>query len=167
MKSRETSRDNGRGGTGFTLIELLVVLTIFLLLIVGSISLFRSTQVSAHLNEQSNALIHALRSADIESLYGRHNNSHGLYFTAAPGGEEQIIRYTGTSYAGRVAGSEITYTFPSSIDLSLQLSTTTPEIVFARNTGVPSATGTILLDLAGIGSRTISVNRLGAVDEVD
>jgi len=149
------------------LIELLVVLTIFLLLIVGSFSLFRSTQVSAHLNEQSNTLIHALRSAHIQSLYGQGNNSHGVYFTTAPGGEEQIIRYTGTSYAGRITGSEIPYTFPSSIDLTLQLSTTTPEIVYARNTGAPSATGTIILDLAGIGSRTISINRLGAVDEVE
>lgn len=165
MRSREVSSGRLHNQQGFTLIEMIVVLTIFLLLAVGSFSLFRNMQVSANLNEQSRALIHALRSAQIQSLYGDGDDPHGVFFTSAPGGEQQIVRYEGASYAARTPGSEIPYLFPASITLSRQLSTTTPEIVFSRNTGSPSATGTITVDLAGIGSRTVSVNRLGAVQE--
>ncbi|MBI2484163.1 prepilin-type N-terminal cleavage/methylation domain-containing protein [Candidatus Uhrbacteria bacterium] len=165
MKSREASSARIEQSRGFTLVELVIVLSIFLLLTVGSFSLFRNLQVSTNLNEQSAALIHALRAAQAQSLYGKGDNDHGIFFTAAPDGEEQIVSYEGPSHAARVPGSEVIYLFPSSIALSRQLSTSTPEIVFARNTGAPSATGTITLDLDGVGSRTISLNRLGTVEE--
>lgn len=167
MRSRETSSARKPVAVGFTLIELLIVLAIFLLLSVGSFSLFRNVQVSTHLNEQSRALINALRSAQILSLYGKGYSSHGMYVTTGEGGATQIIQYQGASYASRATGSEIPYTFPLSITLTRQMSTTTPEIIFNRNTGMPSATGSIVLDLAGVGSRTISINRLGAVEELD
>ncbi len=152
---------------GFTLIELLIAITIIGVTIIGSISMYTRLQVSAQLNEQTTRVIGALRTAQTRALEGIGGASHGVYANINQAGADSIVIYQGPSYAARVQDADLIENFPESIFLSLQLSTTTPEILFARSTGIPNATGTVIIELSNIGSRTVGINKLGISEEVE
>ncbi len=165
MKSQEVSSGSTHDRRGFTLMELLIVCTIILITIVGSTALYRNVQTSGQLNEQTSAIIQSLRTAHVHAFEGIGDTPHGVYFDINPTGDDRLVIYQGASYASRIQASDSINTFPSSVSLTLNLSTSTPEIVFDRQSGIPSATGTVVLTLIGHGSRSIVINRLGMVEE--
>lgn len=165
MKLQGVLNGNRKDHRGFTLMEVLIVLTIIVITIVGSTALYKSLQTSGQLNEQTSAIIQALRTAQFRALEGIGDTSHGVYFDNNAQGDDRLIVYQGDSYASRNPASDSIEVFPSSVSLTLSLSTSTPEIIFARQTGIPSASGTVILTLTGHGSRSIVVNRLGMVEE--
>ena len=72
----------------------------------------------------------------------------------------QITLFRGGSYAARRAGFDKVFPLPKSVN-----ATGTTEIVFARLTGYPLATGTIMFFATEQATRTIAVNARGTISE--
>ncbi len=145
-------------GKGFTIIELLIVISITAILAAAASPIYSNLQVSTQLDESSAQIAQDVRLAREQSLAGVHGVAHGVRFNAS-----SYTLYQGASYATRSAAYDQVNTFSS----ALAITTTFPnsEIVFTAGTGMPSATGTIIVSHAVSGTRTILVNDIGAVDE--
>jgi len=91
------------------------------------------------------------------------NSSHGVYFEINTGSADRFILYQGGSYAGR----DTTYDRPTTLDNVLSLSTIISgnEVNFSKGLGVPNATGTVILTHDVTGSKTMSINDFGIVEE--
>jgi prepilin-type N-terminal cleavage/methylation domain-containing protein len=148
---------------GFTIIELLVVIAITLILAAAAVPIYGSLQVSSQLNENSSLIVQALRSARTNSVARVNNAAHGVYFEINAGGDDKYILYQGASYASRNSS----YDRATTLDSSLSLSTTFTgdEVDFSRGLGVPDNIGSVTLTHAVQGTRIITVNDLGMVQE--
>lgn len=150
---------------GFTLIELLVSLAIIVVLVGAAIPLYSNLQVSAQLNESTDQLLQTIRLARSLSVERRNDSSYGVYLDINQNGADRFIFFQGTSYAARTVGFDRVTTLDNALTLSSALSGGTTEIVFSRSRGVPSATGTISLIHATGGTRVLSLNSAGMVQQ--
>ncbi|MBI4252821.1 hypothetical protein HY623_01415 [Candidatus Uhrbacteria bacterium] len=151
-------------GLGFTLIELLIAMALMIVLIGAAAPLYSNLQTSSQLNESAVTVASTLRLARTRSVARQNNSSYGVYIEANAGGADRLILFAGISYAARNPAYDRITTFDSALSVTPMLSGGVTEIVFSRATGVPSATGTIGISHATTGSRSVSINALGAVD---
>jgi len=149
--------------SGFTLVELFIVIGITLVLAAAAVPIYSNIQVSAQLNENTSQITQTLRTARERSVARFNNSSHGIYIETNIGGDDRFILYQGDSFIAR----DSTYDRAVTLDKALSLSTTLTgnDIHFSKGLGVPNETGTITLTHDVEGSRSISVNRLGGIEE--
>jgi prepilin-type N-terminal cleavage/methylation domain-containing protein len=143
---------------GFTLIELLVVIAITLVLAAAALPLYGGLQVSAQLNENSSLLIQTVRTARERSVARVNDTAHGVYVTAST-----YTLYQGASYAARDSSYDRTAALDSALSLAATL--TGDEVNFSKGLGVPDNTGTITLTHDVQGTKTITINSFGMVEE--
>jgi prepilin-type N-terminal cleavage/methylation domain-containing protein len=137
---------------GFTLLEVLVSMAIGLVL-VGFAAYATSHFIENRaLEAVSDTLVSYLRSAEARALQSEGNVSHGV---STAGGKITLFR--GASYASRQTVYDTVLPYDGYIQFS-----GISEVVFAKQTGLPSATGTITVT-NGIRSTTITVYSTGAV----
>jgi hypothetical protein len=134
--------------------EMLVVISIFLLLVVGSIETYVQVKVNESLYAISGEIADAARRAELKSQAVDGDSQWGFHVNAA-----QVIVFKGASYASRTVSSDETYQFPSSVVL-----TGTVEYIYAKMTGMPNTTGTITIALSGK-SKTLSINAQGIITQ--
>jgi prepilin-type N-terminal cleavage/methylation domain-containing protein len=148
---------------GFTLIEILIVMGITLILVTAAVPIYGNLQVSAQLNENTSQIVQTARIARERSAARFHNASHGVYFEINAGARDRFILYQGDSYAGR----DNTYDRAVTLDNALSLSTTLAgnEVNFSKGLGVPNSVGIITLTHDVTGSRVMSINNFGIVEE--
>lgn len=137
-----------------TLIEMLLVIALIVAIAAFSTPLFISTQVKNDLDLAAQSTAHSMRRAQALAQASDGDTSWGV---SVQGGA--ITLFKGASFAGRDASYDEAYDLPSSI-----MPTGLTEVVFAKFTGVPSATGTLTLTAAQINqSHALIVNALGGV----
>lgn len=141
---------------GFTLIELLIVITVTVILVVATVPIYGNLQLSAQLNENSSQIIQTLRTARERGVAGVNNEQHGVQF--------QFDRYVLFQNATGTAFDRETV-LDKALTLSWSLSGGVDEINFSKGLGVPTATGTITISHDVKGTRTITINELGVVEE--
>lgn len=146
----------------FTLIELLIVMAVMVILAVATIPIYGNLQVSSQLNDASSEIIQFLRTAQQESMARYNNAAHGVKFQA-----DRYILYQGSTYALRDSDYDRETILDSSMELSRSLSGTgqSDEVNFSKGLGAPDMIGTITLTHDVQGTRTISVNSYGKVEE--
>jgi prepilin-type N-terminal cleavage/methylation domain-containing protein len=147
----------------FTLIELLIVVAITLILAVAVAPLYGNLTVSSQLNDNSAQIVQTLRIARERSVARVNNSAHGVYFEINPSAKDKFILYQGSSYAGRDSDYDRSTTMDSALSISETLSGT--EVNFSKGFGKPNTTGTVTLTHDVNGTRVITINSFGMVEE--
>lgn len=144
-----------RGG-GFTMIELILVMSIGVLLLAVTMPIGFNFYRSILLQDITDEVSTLLRHAGDEARLGKNDIPHGIYF-----GASTITHFQGTSYLGRVVGAdEVT-----AVATDVALSGLPSEIVFAKHSGIPSATGTLTISLFS-NVRALRLDTRGMVTEI-
>ncbi len=159
---------SGVHNVGFTLIELLIVIGIIIALTAATIPIYGNLQVSAQLNENSAQIIQAIRTAKERSEAWYNNAQHGVYFDINTVGADKYILYQGPAYASRNILYDREAVLGSSLSFSNSSFTVTGndiDINFSKGMGIPSNIGVLNLLHSVSGSKSISVNSFGTVEE--
>ena len=90
-------------------------------------------------------------------MLGKYDRAFGVKFLP-----DQYVLFQGTSYLSRITSEDETHVLPSGIVLS----GLPDEVLFAKQTGIPSATGTLTVLLF---ERThhVRINNGGVIEYVD
>ena len=147
---------------GFTMIELLIVVGIILLVIGLGSPVYRNLMVSTQLNDSSDQIVQMIRTARDRSVARKHNSSHGIYLGINNPGDDRVVIYQGSSYAGR----DQIYDQVLDLGSAMSLSTTIGgnEVKFTPGTGDPDKTGIVTITHNVSGSRSMTINQVGLVD---
>ena len=146
----------------FTLIEVVITVSLFAMLAGIGFPLYRQSHGAALLNESATRIAQELRTARAQSTSGLNNSKHGVYFESNANDKDRMVLYEGESYALRSSTLDRVTVFESILSVSTSL--INGEVVYDKISGTPSAVGTITLSHSILGSRTISINALGIVD---
>ena len=153
---------------GFTVIELLIVIAILLVLASAATPFYGNFQVSGQLNENTSQIIQTLRTAREQNLARMNNTQHGVYFEINAGADDRYILYQGTSYALRDTAYDRATTLDNPLSFSVNLvgDGDANDINFSLGLGSSNKIGTIILTHEVSGTRQISINTKGMVEEL-
>lgn len=138
--------------SGFTLIELLLVIAILLSLGTFSTVFFSRFMTQSAVSNAQDQLVNQLRKSQLYAMMGRQNGNWGVRF-----GSNTLTLFSGNSYASRNSAFDETFSFSANISI-LGFS----EVVFARLTGTPSATGTFTI-VGNDATASAYLNAMGVV----
>lgn len=138
---------------GFTLLEVLLSLAGITIIFGISIPIYQSFQVKNDLDITANTWVQTLRRAQVLSEAVDGDSTWGVKIQPAG-----LILFKGASYGARDTTFDEIFTVPTSISAS-----GTTEIVFAKFTGNPLATGTTTLTASTAETRTININAKGTL----
>jgi prepilin-type N-terminal cleavage/methylation domain-containing protein len=138
---------------GFTLIEVLLSVTILAMLVGLSLPVYETFVRRNDLDLTAQATVSAIRRAEAYSRSVNQDSQWGIELVA-PG----ITVFKGDTYATRDAAFDEIIMLPNSISVS-----GISEIVFAKLSATPNATGTISFTTTTNDTRTITINGKGMV----
>ncbi|MDP1689186.1 MAG: prepilin-type N-terminal cleavage/methylation domain-containing protein [bacterium] len=138
---------------GFTLFEMLLAVAVIAIVGLIGAPVFQGFKTRNEVDIAAQTVVSALRRASVLSESMKNNSSWGVLATTS-----QVIVFSGTSYATRNP------IYDESFDImpSLVVSGLTEE-VFAKFTGLPSASGTLIITSINNEVRTVSINSKGTV----
>ncbi len=138
---------------GFTLIELLLVVIIVLTLGAMSAVFYSRFLTQNNVATIQDKFLGSLRKAQMYSMMSRKSNTlpWGVHYES-----NQITLFQGTSYGTRTTALDEKFTVANSIIIS-----GVTDVIFARTTGIPSASGTITITGPNSTSKTITLNSQG------
>ncbi|MBN1617772.1 type II secretion system protein [Candidatus Dojkabacteria bacterium] len=139
---------------GFTLIEILLVISLMGIIFIIITGVDRSAIIRNDLIVASDMVASSIRRAQSLSQAMQQDSQWGVRIV-----NNQIIVFKGDSYDTRDSIYDDVYEVPSSISIS-----GLDEIIFAKLTGDPDITGSIVLNTSINQSNTISINEKGIVD---
>jgi len=123
--------------TGFSLIEVVIVIAILAVLIVIFLPIGLDFYRIYVVNNTEDQVIGFLKQARVDAINQKNESDFGFYHNSS-----QIILFEGSSYATRNPDYDLIYSVPNNINI-----TGLQEVVFAKNSGLPSQTGTITITL--------------------
>lgn len=138
---------------GFTLTELLLVIGIMLIIAIFTSPIGISFYQTQLLNETSDGLTSALRSAQSFARSGKHNHSFGVRILS-----DSYVLFEGDSYASRVVGEDDIFHISGTVVLS-----GIDEIVFSALDGKPNVVGIISIS-SGSRGREIEILTSGNIE---
>ncbi|MCD4761652.1 hypothetical protein K8R32_01715 [bacterium] len=143
---------------GFTIIEIFIVVGITALLIPFVTPIYGRWHNDVRLDTATLEITRQLRAVQAKSFAGVNDKAHGMYFNGS-----EVIIFQGTSYATRDSEYDLSADIPSNIAITLTNSMN--EMVFNKNTGLPSATSTLIILNSATGeTKEILVNILGLIE---
>jgi prepilin-type N-terminal cleavage/methylation domain-containing protein len=137
---------------GFTLIELLIVIALIAIIGSGVFAVGQRFLVNNAMKNKTNELVSALRTAQLNTMSGKEDSQWGVSVSSS-----SISQFKGSSYSGRDAAFDVTYTIPNNVSIS------TDDVIFERGSGNPDAGATFTLTGTNM-TTTVTVNSLGVVD---
>jgi prepilin-type N-terminal cleavage/methylation domain-containing protein len=142
---------------GFTIFEVLIVIGISTVLLALALPVgFRFYQFQVA-DETTTGILSALRNAESRSRLGMEGDTFGVKLLP-----DSYVLFQGDSYVARVVSHDETFPLPPGTSIE----SAGDEIVFARVTGIPSATGTIAITLYDR-THEIEVNDAGVISDVN
>lgn len=143
----------------FTLLEFLIAIAVVLMLAAGGAMIYGQFYTSSQLNETTTQMIQTVRVARERAVARVNDAAHGVYFDTVA---KKYTLYQGSSWgdAGKVIIRETT------LDSVLSLSTTLAgnDVNFSKGLGLPN-TGNITLTHSVSGTRTVSINSFGKIEQ--
>jgi len=155
----KTIKDN----SGVTLFEILIAVGIIGFMAAVSLGIYGNLLFTSQIDEGSYKAIQMMRTAKERSVGGFNDSQHGIYLDINPAGDDRIILFQGSSYAARDADYDSILPLKSIFNLSTTI--TGNEFVFSKGFGIPNNTGSIVITHTEGGSRTITVNSYGLIEE--
>lgn len=140
--------------SGYSLTELVLAMAILLVLIGLTTTFYRPFYLRNELDVATHSVVLELYRAQSLSRDGAQDSAWGVHVT---GTSATVFR--GTSYSSRTVTDDETYIMPSIVSV-----TGTTDYVFAKTTGLPLATGSTTLSVAGAGSKQLVLNAKGMVN---
>lgn len=138
---------------GFTLLEVLLSLATIAGIAGISMPIYQSFQVRNDLDIAATTMAQSFRRAQVLAKASDGDASWGVHIQSG-----SITLFKGTSFAARDTTLDEIFVVPTSITPS-----GVSEIVFAKFTGLPTATGTTTLTSSINETRTITINGKGMV----
>lgn len=124
------------GSRGFTIFEVLIVIGVGIVLVLMTLPVsVRFYQLSIA-DETANDIVSVFRRAESSAMLGKYDRAFGVKFLP-----NQYVFFQGASYLSRIATEDQIFVLPS----GSVLSGLPDEIMFTKQTGVPSATGTLMV----------------------
>jgi len=142
---------------GFTLIEILVVIAILSVIVTISAATFVNMNKSSMLRAARDDVYGALSFARERTLASENDMVYGVHLSTS-----SVTRFEGDTYTAGSA-SNVVYSFGTAVSATSTLITQSPNIIFRRLTGTPSATGTIFIR-NGISTTTVQIHGSGLVE---
>lgn len=143
---------------GFTFVEILVVLAVITIITAISTSAFKNVYHVAGERTAVIAISDALKEARSNTLSAQDDTVYGVRV-----GTSTVTRFVGNVY-NPAATSNAVYEFEAGAYATGPLVTGGVDIVFARLTGQPSATGFILVhDVDTLSTATITIEATGLI----
>ena len=143
---------------GITLWEILLAIAIvgiLAVLVLPGFSKIRKIQILKSTTEDIVSVIGQARSQTLASL---NSSAYGVHFET-----NRVILFTGTSFSSDATSNQITNLISPATISSISLSNSGADLYFNRLSGLPSATGTIMLTLPSVTSKTITISASGSV----
>ena len=140
--------------SGFTLLELGLVIALTMIIMLFAIPMGVNFYQSETLDEGANSLYLILERAGSQALMQKNDSSFGVKILSG-----SYILFQGASYSSRTASQDEVFDMPAGITAG-----GLGEVVFAKRTGLPSATGAITFSLGGK-SQAVSINNQGKIDK--
>jgi len=125
--------------SGFTIIELLVVMAIMAIVVAFSVTAIQSYAQQQQLRAAEAELVSLFRETKQRTVAAESDTQFGLRLATS-----SITRFVGDTY-DPAAANNLQVLF-SGVALTSSFANGVDEIQFARLTGVPSATGTIMIE---------------------
>jgi prepilin-type N-terminal cleavage/methylation domain-containing protein len=139
---------------GFTLVEMIISLGVSVILfgaaIIISLNFIKNRQLSVVVE----TTVSYLRAAEQRALASEGNMSHGVRLSGG-----SLTMFRGASYAARQTAYDTVLPYSPYITVS-----GVSDVVFAKQTGAPSATGNLTIS-NGIRSATIIIYSTGAISQ--
>lgn len=141
------------GQQGFTLMEVLLSIATVAIIAGISVPVYQSFQTRNDLDIATVSVAQTLRRAQLFSQAVAGDASWGVYVTSG-----SATLFKGDSFAARDNSYDEIFEAPTSLTPS-----GTPEIVFAKFTGLPQTTGAIIFTSNANETRTTTINAKGMV----
>ncbi len=138
---------------GFTLFEMLLVMSLLAMMAFIAVPVYQTFQVSNDLDSAEENMVQALKRAQSLAHSGKNDSNWGVHLVAGT-----ITLFNGNSYATRDSNYDESFTTSNKIT-----PTGISDVVFAKLTGLPNATGTFTFTGSNGETRAISVNSKGTV----
>lgn len=138
---------------GFTTTEMLLVVGIMTIITAVAAPLYVALNNSNQLDAATSALVQDLYQAQSHSRNQSQDSSWGVAVNG-----QNIILFSGTSYASRNPANDVTYVVPSGVTIG-----GTTQIVYSALYGLPTSTGSFTLS-AGGKTNTVTINSKGNVE---
>jgi prepilin-type N-terminal cleavage/methylation domain-containing protein len=143
---------------GFTLVEILLTISILAMITAVSLSAFRSVYRSSGARVAAQEVADAFRESRNNTLSSKNDTVYGVYV-----GTSSVTRFVGDTYTFGNASNTV-YTFEAGATATGTLVSNGVSVIFGRLTGVPNATGTILIrDIDDQNTATITVENTGLI----
>lgn len=133
-------------------IEFIIVIVILGIVFAMLISAFSGFRSSGYLIDSETHIIGILRDARSRTLASLGNTQYGVHFE-----ETKVVFFVGSTYNSSATTNKI-YTLPAGVRISNISLGGASDIVYARLTGVPSASGSITIQLKKDTAQTKTIN---------
>ncbi|MBI4272841.1 type II secretion system protein [Candidatus Uhrbacteria bacterium] len=151
--SKKLKSHNLQACKGFTLLETLLVIALVALIFVAGMPVYLSLMFRNDLAIGQNTTASLLRRAQLLSQGVDGDSGWGAKIQSG-----SITLFQGASYASRNTTRDEIHEIPSSINVA-----GAQEIVYAKFTGLPSATGTITFTASNNETSTVTINGKGTI----
>lgn len=138
---------------GFTLLEVLLTISAITIIAGMAIPVYQQLQVRNDLDIAATTIAQSMRRAEILAQASDGDTSWGVNVASG-----LVTIFQGANYAGRNSSFDETFDVPTSITPS-----GISEVVFAKFSGLPTATGTATLTSNSNETRNITINAKGMV----
>jgi prepilin-type N-terminal cleavage/methylation domain-containing protein len=142
---------------GFSVIEVLAVMLILSIVAGFTMIGFQNYARYQQYNQAVNDVQFILKQTRLAARNAQNDSDHGIHFA-----NDSITRFVGDTFASGAAGNTV---IPYSlVTIQWNLTAGVDDIVFDKLTGLPSATGTIMLSGNNYsGSTTFSLSEVGVI----
>ncbi len=139
---------------GFTLIEMLLSIAAIMIIAGFSVPIYQSFQVRNDLDVTATTIAQGARRAQALAEGSDGDTSWGIHVTSTG-----ITLFKGINFSNRDQSLDEVFEMPKSISAS-----GTADFIFAKFTGLPSSSSTLLLTSSNNETRTITINAKGTVN---
>jgi prepilin-type N-terminal cleavage/methylation domain-containing protein len=144
---------------GFTLTEILVVIAVIVLIAAISVFSLRSLYISTTIRSGAEEVFGSLSDARSSSLSSQNDSVHSVHFSTTT-----VTRFEGDTYVDGAAENKV-YNFEGRVAATSSIIDDGGVVTFAKITGIPSATGTIVVyDRDETGSTSVQIHRSGLIE---
>lgn len=151
-----------KAATGFTLLEILIAtVTIAILATIGVFGYVNSYRQSVMKNT-GDSVVSLLHLAQQKAVAQEGGSAWGVFIDNSNSGSASTSMYSGNAYATSSVSQN--YQISSQISLSSPAAGTTLDVNFQKFSGIPNASGTVILQLNATGeTKTITITSQGGI----